>query len=1096
MAKEVVITSVPRGVKLGRTGFQAVMRTAGVTDGVLTSLEQLAGYRHVHPQGSGRNPVIYAYRSVRGSTGPLTVLSRTVDSGNDFSNRSNKLAHLLVVEPLEMPALRNSSPAVVLSAIDSRLATTWQAGPEERPSPFALPAPPVQPMACRRWQMVKGDGGWGGLLAQRAARGQASLLIAPDCSPEWSRTLLELFAEALALLPPDSRWRTTFETTVIGPSASLLRGTYAGSPESAAGHAGLLLVDLSQRGGLPANVAVDEFITIAREGPKQPTGQRPPRIPGGPPVLTSGTVDSQPVPSGAGTSPGPSGPPRAPGRWEDDDEPKSRLGWYIFGGVLLFGLLMAGAVAAALYWWDGNETQRLQNKIFDYARIAGGKGPPSAAPTPEEWKRAFCEDNAPPPDSDVFQLLLSALRTKKIGSDDIHEPGKRSMLVEACIGLQKREHLLHNAETLGCQIPSLDQLGDQRHRELLDTLVKAWLDRTYGQKPIPDIAALDNLITNAAPIVAAAFSAKDSPDRQNITQQNIAAIYPGAFKNAAPEDVEAMLTGFRLSIRPPSTAETDVLAYFVRFLDDAKPEEKGNSPLPPQGEPPDRQQRAEKAAQTLFARLREYKQRPVTDCRDEIPLASGVNLEHLELQHMAISLPTCGSWSPQAEPATHGDSNERRIWKLKGLPDDQDIYWGTVTLDRHKGAITFKPEANQEAHDHLFVPLIISLGKERAAIVLAKPETVRLKVETNAHSIYELFTCENPKIAIETDPPVTLPPSLLESPNIVNFDVIDPTTEKRSTGFHLMRRSDDPARLIEADLMVRTRQDEDRDRNPVWLDAINCELVAELGKPLQCCITRDGLSLAPWEKRVSRNGKISMGKTVETGECIDLAKTFLDESRYDDLKTRPKNELSKPAVTKWLEYRAGTAENSPDRQAILNNTVNTIKKEGLKGWRDAAFDFLIRPHGTFRELIRQKTVDEIGDPPEVGPPPAKPPQPATLEQKTTYEAKQTAWDKKRDASENWKKEFDARLYSHDLLYVYALLDSRKVPPEDATAAMFVLEVDAYTLLEGDSSIPKSMKQAMLPGVLQASVELSWSTNGETRKVPRLIIEPSKDTPTE
>ena len=177
MASEVVITSVPRGVKLGRTGFQVVMRTAGVSDGMLSSLEQLAGYRHVFPQGSGRNPLIYTYRLIRSPAGELRVLGRTVDAGNDFSNRSNKLAHLLAIDGTELNSLQNSSPAAVLAAIDSRFLQTWQGGPEERRSSFPLPAAPVPPTPCSRWSDVKGDAGWAGLIAQRAVQGQPSLCL-------------------------------------------------------------------------------------------------------------------------------------------------------------------------------------------------------------------------------------------------------------------------------------------------------------------------------------------------------------------------------------------------------------------------------------------------------------------------------------------------------------------------------------------------------------------------------------------------------------------------------------------------------------------------------------------------------------------------------------------------------------------------------------------------------------------------------------------------------------------------------------------------------------------------------------------------------
>ena len=372
MAKEIVVTSVPRGIKLGRTGFQVVMRSAGVSDGVMSILEQLAVYRHV-PEGSGRNPVIYSYRSVRSPTGQLNVLGRAVDAGNDFSNRSNKLAHLLSVDPAELATLRNSSPAAVLAAIEGRLATVWQGNPEERVSPFTLPSPPVQPAVCRRWEGVTGDAGWGGVLAQRAMRGQPSLVIAADCSPAWCRTLLELFQEVYALLPPDNRWRTTFDTTVIGSSSSLLRGTYAGSPESAAGHAGLLVVDLSSRVPVPANMATDDFVSVARQGPKQAVARGPSRMPSLPPTLEGPAGPMQPVgqTTVGQTTADPHHPPRAPDSW-DDDEPKSRLHWYILCGVLFAAIALVGAVVGVWYWRDHAITKDCQDRIYVYAEADAG----------------------------------------------------------------------------------------------------------------------------------------------------------------------------------------------------------------------------------------------------------------------------------------------------------------------------------------------------------------------------------------------------------------------------------------------------------------------------------------------------------------------------------------------------------------------------------------------------------------------------------------------------------------------------------------------------------------------------------------------------
>ena len=74
MIVETVITSVPRGLKAGRTGFQPVMRTRGLRDDVLRQLEPLTGYRHVHRQGSGQNPANYSYHRLASNVGDLAVL--------------------------------------------------------------------------------------------------------------------------------------------------------------------------------------------------------------------------------------------------------------------------------------------------------------------------------------------------------------------------------------------------------------------------------------------------------------------------------------------------------------------------------------------------------------------------------------------------------------------------------------------------------------------------------------------------------------------------------------------------------------------------------------------------------------------------------------------------------------------------------------------------------------------------------------------------------------------------------------------------------------------------------------------------------------
>ena len=708
MAKEIVVTSVPRGIKLGRTGFQVVMRSAGVSDGVMSILEQLAVYRHV-PEGSGRNPVIYSYRSVRSPAGQLNVLGRAVDAGNDFSNRSNKLAHLLSVDPAELATLRDSSPAAVLAAIEGRLATVWQGGPEERVSPFTLPSPPVQPAVCRRWEGVTGDAGWGGVLAQRAMRGQPSLVIAPDCSPAWCRTLLELFQEVYALLPPDNRWRTTFDTTVIGSSSSLLRGTYAGSPESAAGHAGLLVVDLSSRTPVPANMATDEFVSVARQGPKQSVARGPLRMPSLPPKL-EGTAGPM-LPVGQTTvgqaAVGRHHPPVNPGDF--DEEPKSRLHWYILSGVLLAAIVLVGGSVAAWYWWDNVFTKDCQDRIYAYADADGGKAPDEkSVPTFHDWRRAFRGEKETHPAEAEFPLLLSSLTTKKVGKAQVVSIEERSNLLAAVQGVLQGKDVLGNAEKLGADGT---QLANDKTQAALASLVADWIKSRAEQPKIGDIGTLERAINAAAQVVAAAFDEQEGDARQTLSEKAVDFLWPG---RGPPATRPAVMTRFRETLvakegRLSYKDASDTLEKSIKDVVDKKPKEP--KPIPKEDAKASPAQLASKAFTSLRNKLTAYQAKPVKDFTNgPVTLASGLYAEHLTFE---LSLPSCGDWKPVVKAPSSQDGGQR-TWKLMGLPDAPDEHWGTVTLNTEENELTFKSELDPGGpKDHLYIPLRFSPKAEQ-----------------------------------------------------------------------------------------------------------------------------------------------------------------------------------------------------------------------------------------------------------------------------------------------------------------------------------------------------------------------------------------------
>ena len=246
MIFEAVVTSAVRGLKRGRTGFQPVMQTKGLRDDVLRRLETLSAYRHISRQGSGQNPVIFNFNRLTTGIGNLAVISRTVDAGNDYSNRSNKCSHLVAFTEDEMRRFASTTPAALIANNIASFSNTWPGDPEERDQPLILDTTQEASSKCKLWEKHFGDAAWAAFLAERAQKKQPTILIAQDCSPESCQLIFDLLRESTALLSADGRWATTFETTIIGNSDAIIQGTYKGSPESEISRHGVLSLTIGE----------------------------------------------------------------------------------------------------------------------------------------------------------------------------------------------------------------------------------------------------------------------------------------------------------------------------------------------------------------------------------------------------------------------------------------------------------------------------------------------------------------------------------------------------------------------------------------------------------------------------------------------------------------------------------------------------------------------------------------------------------------------------------------------------------------------------------------------------------------------------------
>lgn len=204
MSQELIYTSSQLGLKPGSRGFCTVAATAGLAPQKLALLESLSGYRHTQsPTGAAHpgNPIVFSHLILPSRE---SLLSRIADAGLDYSGRTNKIAHHILIEGSEQPF---AGPASILAASGSMI-STWTGDPRML-AQRNLPTGSLPQGPCTEWKRITGDAGWAGALAQSAASGTATDAYIVF---ESNMDCLPLIEEALSLLQPADRWRVTFST--------------------------------------------------------------------------------------------------------------------------------------------------------------------------------------------------------------------------------------------------------------------------------------------------------------------------------------------------------------------------------------------------------------------------------------------------------------------------------------------------------------------------------------------------------------------------------------------------------------------------------------------------------------------------------------------------------------------------------------------------------------------------------------------------------------------------------------------------------------------------------------------------------------------
>ncbi|WP_417849179.1 hypothetical protein [Thalassoglobus sp.] len=262
--QELLYTSAPKGLKPGSRGFCTVLSSSGMPAPVATALEGLSAYRPVFPPGDPQaklNPVVSSHILLSLVGQRRHVLSRIADHGLDYSQRTNKLAHHVVLEREDRPA---AGPGWFLGS-SGFMRSDWDGVPRVVQNERVIHSEEIQPKVCQEWKNATGDAGWGGVLAE-AFLADPSRLVYIIFEP--GMELLPLIEESIALLPTEKRWDVTFSTYFTKlPKGAVCqcRCVLAGSPEAneSRRHVNALRIDLSQEPGVATGGV---YVTAARTG--------------------------------------------------------------------------------------------------------------------------------------------------------------------------------------------------------------------------------------------------------------------------------------------------------------------------------------------------------------------------------------------------------------------------------------------------------------------------------------------------------------------------------------------------------------------------------------------------------------------------------------------------------------------------------------------------------------------------------------------------------------------------------------------------------------------------------------------------------------
>ncbi|MBQ7179639.1 MAG: hypothetical protein IJS08_19635 [Victivallales bacterium] len=220
MAQQLIYTSAPRGLEPGRTGFCTVAMTRGMSPQMAKILEGLVAYTPVfehYDQNSASTPPSFFHYPISDGRNRYELLARVCACGLDYTKRSNKIGHFILLSE-EEKKLAASGPTSLL--LDSKLFMPEWHGEPQYLDMHPLNVQAVGPAKAEGWEKVTGDAGWAAWLADSyMANPTKPCFVVFD--PLKHHDLQRLVAESLMLLPEKLRWQVTWNTYMTATVAGL-----------------------------------------------------------------------------------------------------------------------------------------------------------------------------------------------------------------------------------------------------------------------------------------------------------------------------------------------------------------------------------------------------------------------------------------------------------------------------------------------------------------------------------------------------------------------------------------------------------------------------------------------------------------------------------------------------------------------------------------------------------------------------------------------------------------------------------------------------------------------------------------------------------